>query len=83
MTLQEFIHGSQSERAVWTWQEGLFLADRSWQEYRVCLYHMGEFFAEVYYQRVTHQVNLIMSFKNPELLMPYQDQINLPDITGN
>ncbi len=83
MTLEDFTRGSQSERAVWTWQEGIFLADRSWQEYKVCLYHMGEFFAEVYYQRETHQANLIRGFTNPELLMPYVDKINLPDIQGS
>lgn len=81
MTLDDFNRGSQEERTTWTWQQGSYLACRILEGHKIALFYMGEFFAEVYYQAEGNQVDYVRGFKNLELLMPYLDQIHLPDIS--
>ncbi len=78
MNLYDFNRGSQEESAAWLCQEGTFLADRNCQGNKVCLYHMGEFYAEVYYRVWDNQVYLVKAFKNENLLKPYLNKISLP-----
>ena len=80
MTLYHFNKGSHQERTALIRQHGTFLADRPGNQYRVSLYHMGEFFAEAYYQVNGNQLELVRGFKNREFLEPYLDTIILPDI---
>lgn len=80
MTLNDFNKGYQSNRVSYVWQHGTFLAGRPWQKHRVCLYHMGEFFAEVYYRVRDNQVDLVRGFKNRELLEPYLGDIDVSGI---
>lgn len=80
MTLYHFNKGSHQERTALISRYGIFLADRPGNKYRVCLYHMGEFFAEAYYQVKGNQLELVRGFNNREFLDPYLDKITLPDI---
>ncbi|QMU29759.1 hypothetical protein [Adhaeribacter radiodurans] len=80
MTLYNFNKGSHQERTILIGQHGTFLADRPGNQYRVCLYHMGEFYAEAYYQVKNNRLELVRGFKNQEFLEPYLDKIILPDI---
>jgi hypothetical protein len=80
ITLYDFNRGSHPERIAMVWRHGMFLAFRTWGLYRVYLFYMGEFFAEVYFRVLDNQVSLVRGFKNSESLEPYLYKIGLNEI---
>ena len=59
------------------WQQGRFLA--VWLELgcSVVLYHLGSFFAEVWYSPEDNQIPLVHGFDSKQLLEPYLEVIDL------
>ncbi|RDC58695.1 hypothetical protein [Adhaeribacter pallidiroseus] len=80
MTLYDFNRGSQEERLAWTWQHGAYLSYRFHLGHRIALYHLSEFFIEVYYQVQGNEVDYVRGFQSLELLAPYLAKIKLPDV---
>ncbi|MDF7813593.1 hypothetical protein [Hymenobacter sp. YC55] len=61
--------------------EGTYLAMRRGEkEDRVNLYHLGSFFAEVYYDPQANHLHQCRTFVSTAPLEAYTDQIRLPNI---
>ncbi|WP_345159859.1 hypothetical protein [Pontibacter saemangeumensis] len=67
-------------RAALVWQHGRFLAIRTEMSCSVVLYHMNEFFAEVWYSPEDNQIALVHGFGSRKLLEPYLDVIDLKEL---
>ncbi|WP_187264669.1 hypothetical protein [Pontibacter beigongshangensis] len=72
----------RDERAELVWRHGQLLAIRTVMSCSVVLYHMGQFFAEVWYSAEDNQIALIHGFRSRELLENYLDQIDLQELMG-
>lgn len=70
----------KDERATLVWQQGRFLAIRFDMGCSVVLYHMPNFFAEVWYSPEGNQIALVHGFESKKLLEPYLDIINLEEL---
>ncbi|MCP2043826.1 hypothetical protein L1278_001863 [Pontibacter sp. HSC-36F09] len=62
------------------WAHGTFLAERGRRGYRIQLYDMGDFFAEVWSNPENHIVGLIRGLASKRALEPYTTKINLLDM---
>ena len=82
MNLYQFNFYSLDKRAEMVWKHGSFLAIRHDGGYSVVLYHMGEFFAEVWYSSANNQAHTVRGFKSRKLLEPYLELIRLEDLVG-
>ncbi|MFD2247352.1 hypothetical protein [Pontibacter ruber] len=71
----------REERAELVWEHGRYLAIREEMGCSVALYHMGRFFAEVWYSPEDNQIALVHGFTSRSLLEPYLDQIDLEDLS--
>ncbi|WP_337070740.1 hypothetical protein [Pontibacter sp. 13R65] len=67
-------------RAELVWQQGRFLAIRTEMGCSVVLYHMGSFFAEVWYSPEDNQIALVHGFKSYSILEPYLELIDLQEL---
>jgi hypothetical protein len=59
---------------------GQFLATRHERGCRVVLYHLGGFFAEVWYSPEDNQIALVHDFNSMQLLEPYLETIDLEEL---
>ena len=80
MHLYDFFGHNHTQRAAMVWAQGKFLTIRVSGEYSVCLYSMGEFFAEIWYRIVDNQVDFVRGFKSNALLEPYLELVDLSEI---
>lgn len=62
------------------WAHGTFLAERGRRGYRIQLYDMGDFFAEVWSNPESHIVGLIRGLASKRALEPYTNKIDLWDM---
>ena len=80
MDIYQFNFLPRDQRAELVWKRGRFLAIRSDTGCSVVLYHMPDFFAEVWYSPEDNQIALVHGFENRKLLEPYLDIINLEEL---
>lgn len=76
MTLYDFKKLSDFEQAQAVWN-GTFLAHREEGLFRVILYQIDSFYAEVYYQKEQNIISHFRTFTTTRLLDPYLEQIDL------
>lgn len=81
MNLYEFHILNHEQRLALVWAKGEFLAIRSSGQCNLCLYSMGNFFAEVLYRVADNKVQLVRGFKKTSCLEPYLDMVDLSEIT--
>ncbi len=77
MNLFDFNRATPTECTTWLQEQGTYLADRNYQGSKVCLYHIGNFYAEVYHRSWDNQVYFVKGFKNQNLLKFYLHPISL------
>jgi hypothetical protein len=80
MELYDFNHYQLAHRAALVGEQGQFLAVRQSGDCRVCLYTMGNFWAEVWYQAENNQIALVRGFKSQACLEPYLVLVDLSDL---
>lgn len=80
MNLTLFNTHSLAGRLEIVWAHGTFLAKRSRRGYRIELYDMGGFFAEVWCNPDNDFVGLIRGLKSKRVLEPYLSKIKLLDM---
>ncbi|TGE29748.1 hypothetical protein [Hymenobacter metallicola] len=68
------------EQLAVIWAEGTFLATRWEEEDAVNLYHMGTFFAEVFYDPDENKMLSTRTFTSRECLLDYAVFIKLNDL---
>ncbi|WP_375433851.1 hypothetical protein [uncultured Hymenobacter sp.] len=70
-----------TEQLAIVFMEGTYLAMRYGEkEDRINLYHMGSFFAEVYYDPEINYLHRCHAFVSTAPLEAYTDQIKLPNL---
>ena len=68
---------TKEEQAVYTWEFGTFMASRMQGKYLVNLYHVDDFFVEVWYTPTNKVVYGVKSFSSHRCFDPYLDEINI------
>ncbi len=76
MNMIEFNTLPLQYRAQFIWDTGVFLVSRQTDKHVVHLYHMKDFFVEVYFSIKNEGVDMISSFKSTIQLDPYLEQIS-------
>ncbi|MDQ3290555.1 MAG: hypothetical protein M3Q05_04625 [Bacteroidota bacterium] len=80
MDLYEFFCNDPEQRAELVCTQGKLIAIRNSGAYRICLYTIGKFFAEVWYRMADNEVDLVRGFKSIDLLEPYLDLVDLSNL---
>ena len=80
MELSEFNKEPRIRKAALVWERGQFLAIRGTERHNVVLYHMGSFFAEVWYDPGQVNISFIRGFNNSNCLESYLNLIELPEL---
>ncbi|MCJ8167301.1 hypothetical protein MKJ04_20845 [Pontibacter sp. E15-1] len=80
MNLSQFNKQPLAQRAGILMEQGTFLALRHRSQYVICLYHVHQFFAEVWFEPRRHEFVLVRGLQGTVYLEPYLDQINLQDL---
>jgi hypothetical protein len=77
MTLSQFNTYTGAARIEIIEELGNFLAFRGRRGYRIALYDLGSFFAEIWYNPETDYISLVRGFESKRALEPYLTKINL------
>ncbi len=77
MNLTLFNTYSTAARLEIVWEHGTFLAYRGRRGYRIELYDLGSFFAEVWSNPQTNFIALVRGYESKKALELYLNQINL------
>ncbi|GEO04493.1 hypothetical protein AAE02nite_21570 [Adhaeribacter aerolatus] len=80
MDLYQFNFQNYENREALVWQYGSFICFREEDDFRIVLYHMGSFFAEVWYHVPDNQIELVRGFKSRKALEPYLVTVDLSDL---
>ena len=80
ITLYDFNKHKLDGRAQMAWDHGTYIALRCEEPHSVALYHMGEFFAEVWYSPTDNKIIMVRGFKSRRLLEPYAEMVDLREI---
>lgn len=70
MTLYHFLGLDVNQQAQYVWQ-GKYVDMRSEGDYRILLYNLGDFYAEVFYDSSLNKISHIKGFKAISNLAPY------------
>ena len=62
------------------WERGTFIAVPIDGNHSIALYHMGEFWAEVWYDAEANNIALVRGFKSRALLDLYADMVDISQI---
>ncbi|TPE44229.1 hypothetical protein FJM65_08690 [Pontibacter mangrovi] len=62
------------------WAHGNFIAFRGRRGYRIALYDLGSFFAEIWYNPANDYVSLVRGFISKKALEPYINQVDLMEM---
>ena len=68
---------SKEEKASYTWEFGTYLASRMQGNYAINLYHVDDFFVEVWYTPEKKLVYGVKSFSNSLCYEPYLEEIDI------
>lgn len=80
MNLTLFNTHTLAGRLEIVWEHGTFIAQRGRRGYRIELYCIGNFFAEVWANPETNIIGLIRGFNSNKALEPYASKIQLMDM---
>ncbi len=69
--IQEFNDLVDNSKALMLWEEGRFLKTRIENPYRINLYSLSDFFAEIWYNDEKGTIDEIRAFKSITALEPY------------
>jgi hypothetical protein len=81
MNLNTFEKLLLEERLQLVWNEGNQLAIRFGRKHNVCLYHLRDFFAEIWYDPQEKNVSMVRAFTSNQCLEPYLNHININQLT--
>lgn len=82
MDLYQFNRRPLEQRASIVMKHGTFLAIRHRSQYIISLYHINQFFAEMWYEPRRHEFVLVRGLRDSIALEPYLAMIRLSDITS-
>lgn len=76
----EFRFLPDEEQSDYILNEGKFLCTLDLPEHKIGLYHLFDFYVEVYYHKQKNKIVKVKSFRSLEYLEPYLNQIALDDL---
>lgn len=76
----EFRFLPDEEQSDYILNEGKFLCTLDLPEHKIGLYHLFDFYVEVYYHKPKNKIVKVKSFRSLEYLEPYLNQIALDDL---
>ncbi len=77
MTLSQFNTYSVAGRLEIIWDLGNFLAYRGRRGYRIALYNIDHFYAEIWYNPETEYISLVRGFESNRVLESYIPKIDV------
>ena len=78
--LEAFNRLPPAAQLLYTWEHGYYLAARPGEAPGLIkLYQVRELFVEIYFRNPS-EFEVIRAFRDPGLLLPYLDQLNLDDL---
>ncbi|MFD2514975.1 hypothetical protein ACFSRY_13945 [Pontibacter locisalis] len=77
MNLYQFNTYSVAARLEIIWEHGSLLAYRCRRGYRIALYNLGSFFAEIWYNPENEYIALVRGFQSNKVLETYVPKIDL------
>lgn len=77
VTLNEFNELTTDEKAWHLWHGATFLHVYTTDQYRVNLFHLNDYYIELWYNIGGNKVDHIRAFKSIELLAPFLDFIHI------
>lgn len=80
ITLEDFKFASFERKCDVVTTSSNYLTMRKLADCKIYLYHVDDFFIEVYYSPLYKKVLMINAFKNTEGLMPYVESVSLADL---
>lgn len=80
ITNNDFENLSFYDKAQHIWDHGLYLSERTYSQFRITLYYLDNYFAEVMYNRIGNKIISIASFDHKSILLKYADEIELKDL---
>ncbi|WP_266204566.1 hypothetical protein [Pontibacter kalidii] len=80
MNLNLFNTHTLAGRLEIIWAHGNFIAYRGRRGYRIELYNLGSFFAEVWYNPENDYISLVRGFTSNKALEPYITQVDLMEM---
>jgi|APFEC2959095171_1045051.scaffolds.fasta_scaffold00121_28 hypothetical protein len=82
LDIYEFNLLNRQEQVSYMYDQCTFLMQRKEDDRsRVNLYHAGDFFVELWYDTLTHQLGRVRSFNTTLLLEPYLENLALPSVS--
>ncbi len=76
----EFRFLPDEEQSDYIIKQGKFLCTLNLPEHKIGLYHLFDFYVEVYYYKPNRQIVKVKSFRSLEYLDPYLEQITLDEL---
>ncbi|WP_299757973.1 hypothetical protein [uncultured Pontibacter sp.] len=80
MNLNLFNTHTLAGRLEIIWAHGNFIANRGRRGYRIALYDLGSFFAEIWYNPENDYISLVRGFSSKKALEPYINQVDLMEM---
>jgi hypothetical protein len=77
MGIYEFNQLELEEQNKLVWTDAIFLTNRIELNFGLSLYKLFDFYAEVYLNNDTNEIEKVRAFKSIEQLDPYLDEIDL------
>ncbi|MCG8306439.1 MAG: hypothetical protein MI975_03545 [Cytophagales bacterium] len=68
---------SKEEQAAYTWEFGTFLSSRRMGKHVINLYHVDDFFAEIWYAPKKKRLYGVKTFSTHRCFDPYLDEIKI------
>ena len=75
MTVYQFKLLDKKEQAQTIWTLGEHVAMRMTAKYKILLWVLNDFYVEMFYNYIDNEIEKIRTFRNPDLILPYLDQI--------
>lgn len=80
LTFQKFSNLSTENKLKYLSENGTLLCTRSYARTKVSLYSIGQFYAEVWFNRNTDDISNILPFTTTKCLKVYLDMIDINDV---
>ena len=80
LSLKDFDDLPFYDKAQHLWDHGTYLADRTYSQFRITLYHLDDFYAEVMYNRIGNKIISLASYEHRSILNKYVEEVSLPDL---
>jgi hypothetical protein len=80
MTLYQYKALQEKEQAEVLWECGVHLGERSYEDHKILLYQIEDFYVEVFYHQEQNRLVRLRSFRNVDQLRPYLERMDITQL---